>query len=159
METRLEILEEKKFVGRRQIMSMQDNQTYALWSSFMPHVKKIPHRIGSELYSIEIYPAAYFENYHPEATFEKWAAVEISSQSALPEGMESLNTARGRYAVFVHRGPASTAPQTYQYIFGEWLPASGYQLDHRPHFAIMGEQYKNDDLESEEELWIPVKPM
>jgi AraC family transcriptional regulator len=61
------------------------------------------------------------------------------------------------YAVFIHKGPASKGPETYNYIFGTWLPGSDYILDSRPHFALMGEKYKNDDPASEEEIWIPVK--
>jgi AraC family transcriptional regulator len=67
----------------------------------------------------------------------------------LPEGL---------YAVFLHRGPATTGPKTFEYIFQTWLPASEYFLDHRPHFEILGTNYKNDDPDSEEEIWIPVKP-
>jgi AraC family transcriptional regulator len=45
----------------------------------------------------------------------------------------------------------------FTYIFTRWLPASGYQLDNRPHFEILGDKYKNNDPESEEEIWIPVR--
>ena len=36
-------------------------------------------------------------------------------------------------------------------------PKSKYELDKRPHFALMGEEYKNEDPDSEEELWFPIK--
>jgi AraC family transcriptional regulator len=39
------------------------------------------------------------------------------------------------------------------------LPASGYELDDRPHFEILGERYKNNDPDSEEELWFPVRKL
>ena len=58
---------------------------------------------------------------------------------------------------FLHRGPASEGMKTYQYIFQTWLPVSGYRLDDRPHFAVMGEKYKKEDPDSEEEIWVPVK--
>ncbi|MGK2861531.1 MAG: GyrI-like domain-containing protein [Chitinophagaceae bacterium] len=45
----------------------------------------------------------------------------------------------------------------FSYIFNTWLPPSGYDLDNRPHFEILGEKYKNDDPLSEEEIWIPIK--
>ena len=72
--------------------------------------------------------------------------------------MESIASPEGLYAVFVHKGPASEGPRTYQNIFATWLPNSDFILDNRPHFAIMGEKYKREDSDSEEELWIPVKP-
>jgi AraC family transcriptional regulator len=32
-------------------------------------------------------------------------------------------------------------------------------LDQRPHVEVMGEKYKNNDPDSEEEIWIPIKPI
>jgi AraC family transcriptional regulator len=75
----------------------------------------------------------------------------------MPADMELLLAQSCLYAVFVHHGPASEAQKTYQYIFGTWLPGSEYLLDDKAHFAIMGEKYKHEDPDSEEEIWIPVK--
>ena len=63
----------------------------------------------------------------------------------------------GLYAVFFYKGSSSDT-KIFQYIFTNWLPDSGYTLDNRPHFEILGENYKNGDPGSEEEIWIPVKP-
>jgi AraC family transcriptional regulator len=43
------------------------------------------------------------------------------------------------------------------YIFNTWLPQSNYQLAPRPHFEILGEKYKNNHPDSEEEIWIPIQ--
>ncbi|SDK75034.1 AraC family transcriptional regulator [Catalinimonas alkaloidigena] len=136
--------------------SLADNQTHVLWRTFMPRRREITRVIGSELYSIERYGPAYFERFDPQARFEKWAAVEVPATTTVPEGWETLTTPEGLYAVFVHRGPASAGPTTYQFILGTWLPQSTYVVDHRPHFAVMGERYKGEDPDSEEELWIPI---
>jgi AraC family transcriptional regulator len=156
MEARFEILPEKKLAGKRIKMSFTNNRTRELWQSFMPFRKSIKST-GIELYSAEVYEPDYFEYFNPGREFEKWAAVEIADADAIPKGMELLVSPRGLYAVFIHRGPASAGPKTYQYIFGTWLPGSEYTVDERPHFAIMGEKYKNEDPSSEEEIWIPVK--
>ncbi len=37
------------------------------------------------------------------------------------------------------------------------LPNSEYELENRPHFEVLGEKYKNNDPNSEEEIWIPIK--
>lgn len=158
MEPRIQSIAEKKFAGRRLTMSFADNRTRELWQGFMPSRREIAAAVGTELYSIEVYPAHFFNAFDPEAAFEKWAAVEVSSFDALPEGLETLTVPAGLYAVFPHRGPASEAIITYTYIFQTWLPASEYRLDDRPHFAVMGEKYKNEDPDSEEEIWIPVVP-
>ncbi len=72
------------------------------------------------------------------------AAVEVANFNHVPTGMETFLLPGGLYAVFLHRGAALTALQTFQYIYETWLPASGYQLDSRHHFEILGERYKNN---------------
>jgi len=44
-----------------------------------------------------------------------------------------------------------------QKLWADEIRESEFMLDDRPHFALMGDRYKNDDPESEEEIWIPVK--
>lgn len=156
MEPQFRILPEKKLIGRRMKMSFSNNKTAELWHSFMPYRKNIKNIIGKELYSAEVYEPFYFENFNPEKEFEKWAAVEVSDIESVPEDMNLLISPRGLYAIFIHKGPASAGPKTYQYIFSVWLPGSDYTLDDRPHFAVMGEKYKGDDPTSEEEILIPL---
>jgi AraC family transcriptional regulator len=158
IEPGIETLKEKKLTGKRMRMSLSNNRTGELWRSFMPRRKEIANAIGTALYSMQVYDPLYFKNFNPAAEFEKWAAMEVKDFNAVPHGMDTITLPGGLYAVFLHRGAASTGPETFQYIFGTWLPASGYVLDHRPHFELLGEKYRNDDPDSEEEFWIPVKP-
>jgi len=139
-------------------MSFSDNKTFELWRNFMPRRVEIKTSIGADLYSVEVYPPFFWEEFSPEKEFEKWAAIEVTNFNGTPDQMMNLTVPYGLYAVFVHKGPASTGPKTYEYIFKSWLPNSNFTLDNRPHFALMGEKYKNNDPESEEEIWIPVKP-
>jgi AraC family transcriptional regulator len=97
------------------------------------------------------------EKFNPYALFEKWAAIEVPDFEIIPVEMETFVLTGGLYAVFVHKGAASTGPETFRYIFGTWLPNSGYSLGNRPHFEILGDKYKNEDPDSEEEVWIPIK--
>lgn len=154
---RIELLIEKKLAGKHLLMSLADNKTGQLWQSFMPRRREIVHMIGTDLYSLQQYHPTYFQNFNPAAEFEKWAAVEVASFDHLPEGIEAFTLPSGRYAVFTHIGGPATGPQTFQYIFGTWLPASAYVLDDRPHFELLGAKYNNNDPMSEEEIWIPVK--
>jgi AraC family transcriptional regulator len=44
-----------------------------------------------------------------------------------------------------------------KYIYTEWLPNSGFQLDNKPHFEVLGDNYLgHENPESEEEIWIPI---
>lgn len=154
---RFEILTEKKLAGKRLKMSLSGNKTKELWQSFMPERKDIKNVVGTELYSLQIYDLTYFEKFNPEKEFEKWAAVEVADFNSILSGIESFILPGGLYAVFNYKGAASAGYQAFQYIYGAWLPNSGYRLDGRPHFEILGDKYKNDNPDSEEEIWIPVK--
>jgi len=157
MIAKIETIAAKRLIGNSLIMSFSVNRTGELWRTFMPRRNEIANQTGPELYSLEVYPAGFFEPFNPDTGFEKWAAMEVTDFNSVPDGMEMLVVPDGLYAVFVHRGPASEGPKTYGFIFSQWLPDSGFELDFRPHFAVMGEKYKHEDPDSEEEIWIPVR--
>jgi AraC family transcriptional regulator len=158
MEHRIETLETKKLVGRRLIMNLGHNQTAELWRAFMPRRKEVTNSVGMELFSVEVYdPSLDFRAFSPDTEFEKWAAVEVSDFGAIPDQLEPLVLPEGLYVVFHYKGAANAFAKPFQYIFGDWLPNSSYELDARPHFEIMGEKYKGNDPDSEEEIWIPIK--
>lgn len=157
MQPRIETLPEKKLVGYRMTMSFADNKTKELWQNFISRRKEIHNNIGTDLYSLQIYGPAHFDHFNPNAHFEKWAAIEVTDFDTVPDGMETLVLPEGLYAVFLYQGAASAGAAMFQYIFGTWLPTTDYLLDNRPHFEILGEKYKNEDPDSEEEIWIPIQ--
>jgi AraC family transcriptional regulator len=152
---RIENLRSKKLIGKHLPMSFGQDLTGMLWGSFMPHRMKIQNKLDNNLYSMQIFnsPPSFLE----DVEFVKWAAVEVTDFEVIPEGMEAYELGGGLYAVFQHIGPASAFQKIVNYIFQEWLPNSGYALDDREHFELLGEKYKNNDPESEEEIWIPIK--
>lgn len=149
----------KQLIGKRLEMSYVNNRTGELWRSFMPRRKEISNNISTELYSMQIYNGVFdFQNFNPSDTFTKWAAIEVTDFEQIPEGMESYVLAGGLYVVFTHKGSSLDFQRTFQYIFGVWLPNSNYQIDDREHFELLGEKYKNESPDSEEEIWVPIKP-
>ena len=156
MYPKIQILPSKTLLGKRLKMSFSDDRTGELWRSFMPYRKEILHKIGIDLYSMQIFDA--MPDFKSDATFEKWGAVEVSSIESIPEGMETYTLQGGLYAVFLHQGPASAFQKTFGYIFEAWLPNSTYELDDREHFELLGEKYKNNDPDSVEDVWIPIRP-
>jgi AraC family transcriptional regulator len=158
MDPIIEILAEKKLIGKRIKMTLADNKTHELWKNFMLRRKEIRNSLTTELISMQVYDKTLdFTNFNQDTTFEKWAAVEVADFNTIPDEMEAYTLTGGLYAVFIHKGAASTFPETFQYIFGTWLPSSDYLLDNRAHLEILGEKYKNDNPNSEEEVWIPIK--
>lgn len=149
---------ERKLVGISINTSNAENRAPELWRLFKPRVGEISNRIGGDFFSVQIYCSqlTYLE-FTPHTRYEKWAAVEVSDFGELPRGMEQLNVPAGLYAIFEHRGTPQMFPATAQYIFGEWLPASEYDLDARPQFEIMTADYRPDDANATEEVWVPLR--
>ena len=147
---------ERKLIGRKLKMSLANNRTSELWRSFMPERMKIPNKVSDAFISMRVYQEPLrIEDAKQE--FERWAAVEVSNFEGTPASMETFILDGGLYAVFDYRG-LNTDIRIFIYIFTEWLPNSIYELDERPYFEVLGDKYKNGDPESEEEIWIPVKP-
>ncbi len=143
--------------GLRKPMSLTNDTTFLLWSSFMPRRREITQNVNSSLISMTVYDSNFNINqFTPNTQFDKWACVEITTTENLPNEFETYTIPAGTYAVFVFKGLPQMAPQFFQKIFMEWLPNLGYKLAEGPHFAVMGEKYKNNDPESEEEIFIPI---
>ncbi|MFA5326766.1 MAG: GyrI-like domain-containing protein [Prolixibacteraceae bacterium] len=158
MEPRIVTIPPKKMVGRKQRMSLTANRTVELWQFLMPRQKEIRNKLNSDLFSVQIFDQDFdFKYFTPETEFEKWAAVEVSDYLKIQDGMETLNVPEGLYAVFDYKGAANNFAPMFHYIFGTWIPASGYEVDKRPHFDVLGEKYKGNDPTSEEEIWVPLK--
>ena len=156
MKPRIEKLSEKKLLGISMAMSILDNKTGELWGQFGPRVQEIKNRISSDKISMQLYPSTYFDGFNPKMEFVKWATVEVKDFSNIPKGMKYFILEGGLYAVFDYKG-LSLDNSIYQYIFSYWLPNSSYVVDYRPHFEVLGPNYKNNDPQSEEEIWIPIK--
>jgi AraC family transcriptional regulator len=139
-------------------MNFSDNKTALLWRTFMPRRSEIQNRMTTDLISMQVYPNVMdFQNINPTTTFEKWAAVEVSSLSSIPDGMESFILPSGLYAVFHYQGSSQHAESFFRYVFSVWLPSSVYEIDFRPHFELLGAGYKPNDANSEEWVWIPIR--
>lgn len=156
MTPRIEIIQPKKLVGQQLSMSINDNQTGQLWGAFASKIKDIPHRVATDKISLQVYPTNYFRHFNPNTPFVKWALVEVTNFENTPNNLEKFDLEGGLHAVFDYKG-ASNDSRIFEYIYNTWLPHSEYQLDDRPHFEVLGEKYKNNDPNSEEEIWIPVK--
>ena len=94
----------------------------------------------------------------PATPYTKWAAAEVSEGSPIPAGMAAYTIPSGLYAVFTYRGTAAAFGPVAGYIFGTWLPQSGYVLDARPQFDLLPPGYRPDDPAAEETIWVPIRP-
>jgi AraC family transcriptional regulator len=153
---RFESVPAKILVGFKAEMSLATYNPVPLWQRFMPLQRDLTDKVG-DLMSLQIYPENYDGN--PQTIFEKWVCIEVSSAQNLPETLEILDFPAGDYAVFLHRGTSADFMQTMQYIHQIWLPNSGFSVDDRPHFELLGAKYIRNHPDSEEEVWLPIKPI
>ncbi len=156
IQPRIETISEKKLIGLCRTMSFAKFEVAQLWQAFMPLKKSISNPANSDRISLAIYHPEHFRHFDPMRSFEKWAAVEVLDWEKIPDGLEAFTLPGGKYAVFDYKG-SSSDPSVYRYIFGTWLPQSDFELDQRPHFEVLGEKYRNNDPDSEEEIWIPIR--
>ena len=157
---RIQNLSKKKLIGKQRKMTFAtiSQETVALWKQFMPLQKRINNNVDANFYSLQVYDSLLKVNrIKGSDELTKWALVEVLDFNEIPESMEQFDLEGGLYAVFLHKGLGSEFSKTMHYIFGVWLPNSEYILDHCPHFELLGEKYKNNHPESEEEVWIPIK--
>lgn len=157
MTLRIETLAKTNLIGINLQMSISNNRTVELWRTFMLKLKELNITSNKNKYSIQIYSPTHFKQFNPNNEFVKWAAIQTDDLNTLDNGLNNFVLAGGLYAVFDYKG-SSADPSIFQYIYSEWLPKSKYVLDDRPHFEVLGEKYKNNDSQSEEEIWIPIKP-
>ena len=158
MTPRIENINEKKLIGKRLNMSFANDKTADLWKAFMPVRHAIKNHVGTDLYSLQVYAPGFFNPFDPAAEFVKWAAIGVSDFNIVPDEMEPFTLSAGLYAVFLYKGEGGrAATKIFQYIFETWLPNSGYLLDDRPHFELLGAKFQNAHPDSEEEIWIPLK--
>ncbi len=149
---------ERKLIGLKTETCLADDKTTQMWQEFMPRRHEIKNNEDTGFYSVHVHnDNITLENFTEDVIFEKWAAVEVADFNDIPIKMFPYTLRAGMYAVFIHKGSASTFPKTMDYIMQVWLPDSEYKLDTRDIFTIMGEKYHGPyHPKSEEEVWIPV---
>ena len=93
-----------------------------------------------------------------EAEKLRYDACVAITKDVHPEGEIGVREiAGGKYAMFVHKGSYSKLESSYDYIFGKWLPESGYELRNVRSF----EKYLNAPEDTKEEklkteIYIPL---
>ncbi len=126
------------------------------WRPFKMQLGEIESALTEQFYSVSIMDMVRGP-FTPQTEFEKWAAVEVKEVKDFPTDMQVLVIPKGKYAVFTHRGLASNYPITARYIYGEWIPNSEYEIDNRPHFMVMHKDYRPNDENATELVYIPIK--
>jgi AraC family transcriptional regulator len=129
-----------------------------LWPRLMKRFNEIPNKLGKDGDSYITYGICneIWKENQIQDHFNYYAGVEVEKDSVPPEGMELLHLPAQKYAVFTHHGSIQDLSLTNQYIWGAWLPQSGYELAPASDLEIYPAAFKPDSNECEIELWIPL---
>lgn len=160
IEPKLIHFEGAHIVGLRRKTTIRENNIPLMWKEFNPRLGEIQNRVESiRAYGIcEVDPEYDMTKFSEDTTFSEFVGVEVTSFSDIPTGMDIKTLSMGRYAVFTHKGKLVDLKTTYDYIWGTWIPCSGYELDMRDDFEYYDERFLGRDNElSQFDIYIPIK--
>lgn len=152
---------ELKLVGKRVLSDGKDRKIMRLWREFLEESREIPLRVNSTDF---IGHFRYVEVEEKESLngwrkmLEYMAAVEVKDFSEVPPGMVTKVIPEQLYARFRHKGSLHRISERYIYIFGTWLPFSGYIRSGGPDFEYYGENFNSpDNEEAEMDIYIAIE--
>lgn len=144
-----------RVIGKTCQSTMKNNTIPALWGTFGTYCDSIPGTIHSRT-ALGI---CYFEDcgeMTDETPFTYLAGMEVNPGQAVPEGMVARDVPTAEYAVFEHHGSLENLHNTYNAIYGQWMPHSGYERSQVDDFEVYDERFKFGEPDSIMEIWVPV---
>jgi len=150
------IIEKNKFmvVGMKYYGSNNNNEIPELWKRFRPRMDEIKNAANG---NVAMGVCEFVDNLTDESKFTYFACLEVSSLEDIPRGMEGFTVEKNKYAVFTHKGSVDRLGDTYEYIYGSWLPKSEYEPAKSHDFEYYDERFNPGDENSELDIYIPIK--
>lgn len=145
---------EFKVIGMKYYGTNNNNEIPELWGKFVKRIGEIKNRVEPKT-SLGV--CEYVPNLTDESQFSYIACVEVSSFDEIPEGMVSEVVTTNKYAVFTHKGSTDRLGDTYEYIYGTWLPKSEYEPAPAHDFELYDERFNSGSENSEMDIYIPIK--
>ncbi len=153
-------IKEKKIIGMKTGTSLKNSRIADLWTKFACRIGEIQNRTDKNNYYEFRIPEEDFDlnKFTEDTEFFEFAGVEVSDFEYIPDEMLSQTIPGGDYAVFTHKGKTEDLFKIYEYIWGTWVPNSGFNVDLRYDFELYGERFKGPgNIDSEIDIHIPVK--
>ncbi|MBB5017929.1 AraC family transcriptional regulator [Chitinivorax tropicus] len=124
-----------------------------LWQAFLARLPEIDHRTDQRAALL----CDIVSSSETEIRAFIMPCVEVSGFSHVPEGMVTLVRPPLKTASFSHAGHGTAWEYTMHYIFGAWLPCSGYVLNDAPAFFRFLPDQSPFDQETNLEYCIAIK--
>lgn len=124
MEPKIIVDKEFKIIGLKKLIKPESEAIPDLWSNFFSR----RYEIKSEVKPDVALGLSEYLNIKIDSEFNYCACVEVTDFNGIPKGMIAKTISPSKYAVFTHKGPMTERNKTLNYIYGTWLPGSGYEL-------------------------------
>jgi AraC family transcriptional regulator len=128
------------------------------WDEFGKRWNDIPNAVEPEVaYGFEDYSRDFDMNKGGFPKYYYIAGKSVSSIDGLPDGLKGREVPAAEYAVFHYQGALDELPKFFGFIYGEWMPKSGYKMD--PAVAADFERYTEkmtDPKNMSVNIWVPV---
>lgn len=125
-----------------------------LWDQFFSRENEIKNKAGSPFFGICKPQEDKLKTHPDECLYISCASV--LDFSFVPDGMITETIAACEYAVFTHKGKLDQLDHTMNYIYGSWLPKSGYKLKEAPDLEIYDHRFNPISEDSEFDIYIPI---
>lgn len=149
MEGKIVTVSRFKAVGISYFGDNKNGEIPGLWEAFNKQFKDIQHKSNPMLcYGI------CDGDVDSEGKFNYTACAAVDSFEDVPENMETKLIEGGKYLMYTYAGAIKDLGAFYENIFGQWLPASGNEVDCRPQLELYDERFMRN---GEFEIYIPIK--
>ncbi|WP_171011292.1 GyrI-like domain-containing protein [Haloimpatiens lingqiaonensis] len=141
-----------KIIGTKYFGKNQHDELKKLWNSFYPRMEEIKNRIDEQKsYGIcKLFPGS--------SKFSYISSVKVANSEEVPENMICKIIPFSKYAIFTHKGSLNSLGQTYEYIYGIWLPNSSYEHSTLPDIEEYDNAYCDPNLDEYViNIYIPIK--
>jgi len=111
--------------------------------------------IGKDVKSLIIYHDD--PNVTEEDKLRLSVCISVAPDTKVDGEFGKMDIEGGKYAVARFTVTAEEFEQAWEWVYGEWLPSSGYQPDDKPCFEMCQEEPRNGKYVAD--ICIPVKPL
>jgi len=123
-----------------------------LWEKFLLHKKEIKNIINQDI----VYGIGINDNLSKKLRYS--ACCEVNSLEDVPKRMRGRSINLRRKAIFKHLGTDTKIYDSFNYIFGVWLPNSEYELEDEIDMIVkFDSKYAGDCEKSEFEIIVALK--
>lgn len=143
---------EFKLIGMKETVKPGSERIKNLWDSFTSKKSEIKNILTQDTV---LGICEYMPNITDESEFSYFAGIEVKDFSDIPKGMLIKIIPNSKYAVFTHKGSLSKLKDTYNFIYGVWLPQSGYELAELDTIELYDS--RSNAADSEFDIHIPLK--